>query len=990
MHRIQQRVRMAALAGVVLWVGVGGTAGTARAQTPQSCAPATAESFLNANDVRAKLLNNGGLFWNGGANIYEVPAGGGKTVVFAAGLWLGGFVDGQLRTAGTTFGPWEFWPGPYDAVAAGGDCASFDTIFEVTRRDLAALNAGGEPSAHVINWPWQLGAPVQDGDGNPDNYDLAAGDRPQLYGDEMHWWVMNDIGNEHTWSGTPPLGLEVQVIAFATAADGEEKTTFYQYTVINKSTNTIQDMRLGMFADTDIGNRHGDAVGSDSALGMGYTYKAWESDPIFGMQPPAVGFQFISGKKYQPLSSVVYFVSGAGSGSFGDPNEAQDVYNLLDGLQTGGQDFTIGGVGESRFGSATKFLFPADPVSGDFWSFMNIDGAGNRGMLGDIRLVQSTGPVDVAPGDSIEVYIGIVTAFGDDHLDAVTRLKNKAAGLLGRTPESIPRSAGTGQPITIAPEIQNVGPYAERQPVDIDLMWVWDGPETLFQIEIMPVGRPERVRVLEALDRSIPLDLEPHTMYSARVRAMDRFTYGPWSESIIFSTGQPSVEISPINTISITANAAGPLTLPVMGALSIDGNGFPMADGQGRPPTGSQTTGATWVLHTGRSSDSGVSGDYETFLGRSILSPLSVFLRSDLEIRFTENCWSAWEEAQLSGETVVAEPAPTGCYAYDRFGQYDGNSLQTVPFEVWWSGRGTPDDASDDVRLILAGRDMELDGWGMQADDHPVSGGADDPQTDWVYVFLPTDVAPGETGHDAWLETLVETCYQMTGTCTPDAHEREVIRRLVFVNVDSDVSSPMPEAGTVFRIEVARVPGPAPGAPSRGQLVSTNQPTFYWEGDVFAADVLQIALDEEFEQVFFEVEGARSGEVVAPVLGAGTYYWRVSNEIGTFSEPVPFFVASNVEAEEDPAIPSDVALTSVYPNPFRDRATIAFSLSEVGPARIDLFDALGRRVRTVQDTVLPAGYHTVPMDAAALPAGLYLLRLTAGGVTSTRTLILTH
>ncbi len=980
----------------MLWVWGASIAGAGMAQSqpqqsPQSCAPATAESLLNANDVRAKMYNNGGLFWNRGPNVYEVPAGGGNHAIFSAGLWLGGFVDGELRTAASTFGPWEFWPGPYDAVAAGGDCASFDTIFEVSRRDLLALDSGGEPSAHVYHWPWQLGAPVEDGDGNPDNYDLNAGDRPRLYGDEMHWWVMNDIGNVHEDGQSMPLGVEVQVLAFASAVEGYEKTTFYRYTVINKSTKTIRDLQFGIFADTDLGAAFDDYVGSDSSLAMGFSYNADDNDDnAYGLAPPAIGYQLTRTMGFDAalpnMTSFMYYTGGGGV--TGDPGTAEEYYNYMTSRWKDGKQLLFGIEGRNGRGRPAAYAYPGNPESLEYWSELNYDGNGNALAPSDRRNVQSVGPVTLAPGDSIEVFLSIITAFGTDHLNSVTKLKEKAAELLNRSPESIPRSVGESKPIAMAPEILNVGPHAERQPVAFDLLWSWDGPEMPFQLEITPVGHPEQVEVRDTILPRASLDLDPNTMYAVRVRAMDSFSYGPWSERIVFTTGDRPVSLNPITSISIAANASGPLDPPVMGAWSVDDTGFPTVDGQDRPPAGAQASGATWVLHTGRESESGQSGDYATFLLRSIRLPLSTLLRSDLEIRFTAACWSAWEEAQASGESTVTTPTATGCYGYDRFSRFDGFSLQTVPFELWWTGYDTPNDASDDVRLIPAVLDHEQDGWNMRDVDHPVSDAGDDPQTDWVYVFAPLDASPGSAGHDVWLQTLISSCYHPGPDCQPTVHGDEVLGRLAFVNVDADGSSPMPEVGTVFRIEVAQVFGPTPGAPSRGQVVDGNQPTFYWETQVFAADVLQIAVDEGFDQIIFEVDGARSGEVVSPVLGAGTYYWRVSDETGTFSEAVPFFIASNVGAGDEAAVPTEIALTSVYPNPFKDQARVQYTLTGMGRSRIDLFDALGRHIGTLQDAIQPAGQHTVLLDAASLPAGLYLVRLRAGGVTSTRTVIL--
>ena len=40
------------------------------------------------------------------------------------------------------------------------------------------------------------------------NYDLAAGDRPEVFGHQAAFWVMNDVGNVHQSTDSPPIGLE--------------------------------------------------------------------------------------------------------------------------------------------------------------------------------------------------------------------------------------------------------------------------------------------------------------------------------------------------------------------------------------------------------------------------------------------------------------------------------------------------------------------------------------------------------------------------------------------------------------------------------------------------------------------------------------------------------------------------------------------------------------------------------------------------------------
>ena len=69
------------------------------------------------------------------------------------------------------------------------------------------------------------------------------------------------------------------------------------------------------------------------------------------------------------------------------------------------------------------------------------------------------------------------------------------------------------------------------------------------------------------------------------------------------------------------------------------------------------------------------------------------------------------------------------------------------------------------------------------------------------------------------------------------------------------------------------------------------------------------------------------------------------------------------------------------PNPFRHAGMFSFVTTRVGAARLTLFDARGRPVRTPLDTEsLPTGYHDIPIDARAedgteLSSGVYFYHL---------------
>jgi hypothetical protein len=87
------------------------------------------------------------------------------------------------------------------------------------------------------------------------------------------------------------------------------------------------------------------------------------------------------------------------------------------------------------------------------------------------------------------------------------------------------------------------------------------------------------------------------------------------------------------------------------------------------------------------------------------------------------------------------------------------------------------------------------------------------------------------------------------------------------------------------------------------------------------------------------------------------------------------------------SVPDEYALRPVAPNPVRTQTTIRYELPERATVRISVYNALGRRVRTVTDRLQAAGYHTAQMEADQLSAGVYLVRMQVGAFARTRRLV---
>jgi hypothetical protein len=85
--------------------------------------------------------------------------------------------------------------------------------------------------------------------------------------------------------------------------------------------------------------------------------------------------------------------------------------------------------------------------------------------------------------------------------------------------------------------------------------------------------------------------------------------------------------------------------------------------------------------------------------------------------------------------------------------------------------------------------------------------------------------------------------------------------------------------------------------------------------------------------------------------------------------------------------PKQFALYSNYPNPFNPSTTIRFDLAESGEVTLKVFTLLGEEVETLVSRMLSAGEHAVQWNAGNQPAGVYLVRLEAGGFVQTRKMI---
>ena len=263
----------------------------------QTCVPATGQIDLDINNVRARLLAGGDMWWDQGLGSarYEVPKGSGHHTMFASSLWLGGIdAGGKIHVAAQTYRQTgnDFWPGPIDTSLQinATQCGIYDRHWRVTKAEIQShiINPLNSTQA-ITSWPAKgnnVGGGIINRDlapfvdvNNNGIYDPINGDYPKINGDQAIWWVINDIGNAHTESQARALGVEVQVMAYAFATNNIlNNTTFYNYNITNRSDTTYNDFYIGYWTDSDLGDGFDDYIGYDSTRNAAIYYNSDNSD----------------------------------------------------------------------------------------------------------------------------------------------------------------------------------------------------------------------------------------------------------------------------------------------------------------------------------------------------------------------------------------------------------------------------------------------------------------------------------------------------------------------------------------------------------------------------------------------------------------------------------------------------------------------------------------------------------------------------------------
>jgi len=426
----------------------------------QSFVTAQQYAKANINNVSTFVWNDGRMDINPSGNAgFEYWKGTKIYSFFSSGLYWGGYINNELRVGGTRYDS-SLRPGNVNSDGSPNITGAFSKVYKV-RPDYKTAILYGEMNDEnkteesirnqyaydYENWPVHLGAPYYDVNKNG-RYEKGK-DVPGFFNaDQTLWFICNDMVADGDNIYQVPFfskqtNIEMQTTVWAYSKyDLLKGVVFKKYKLINKSKiDTIKQMYVGMFSDSDLADPGNDLNGCDTTLQFGYTYNGNDSDYDFVNKPPVAGFLLLKGACVPSISEDQIFVDGKRIKGKKDllmtgfvstwPEQNWDptpyIYNIFYFYnQTRG---AIGGTGLVFQDPFTKKYttkqVPGDPVLQSGWVDNYIMPPGDR------RFVISTGPFNMAPGDTQEVIFAQIVTSGTSRLGLVSYLKYLAKYVKG-------------------------------------------------------------------------------------------------------------------------------------------------------------------------------------------------------------------------------------------------------------------------------------------------------------------------------------------------------------------------------------------------------------------------------------------------------------------------------------------------------------------------------------------------------------------------------
>jgi hypothetical protein len=171
--------------------------------------------------------------------------------------------------------------------------------------------------------------------------------------------------------------------------------------------------------------------------------------------------------------------------------------------------------------------------------------------------------------------------------------------------------------------------------------------------------------------------------------------------------------------------------------------------------------------------------------------------------------------------------------------------------------------------------------------------------------------------------------------------------------------TPAASSGDRFLVNVILLKGTIAGlVVATGAVTITNAATSYTQLSIPLVYTSPSAPDTAYIQILVAGPGSAQPKV-------GTFY--LIDDLA--------FSGTASAVRDDAALPQSFALDQNYPNPFNPSTSIRFSVAQPGHVSLKVYNVLGAEVALLVNEQKDAGTFSVNWNAAGLPSGMYLYRM---------------
>ena len=128
-------------------------------------------------------------------------------------------------------------------------------------------------------------------------------------------------------------------------------------------------------------------------------------------------------------------------------------------------------------------------------------------------------------------------------------------------------------------------------------------------------------------------------------------------------------------------------------------------------------------------------------------------------------------------------------------------------------------------------------------------------------------------------------------------------------------------------------------------------------------------------------------------FGLYSFQQDVDGIAAYFDNIVVNSLVSAVDDNSETGLPDGFSLKQNYPNPFNPETQISYQLATGGYISLNIYDLLGREIKTLVSEDQPSGNYTVSWNGKdesgnIVPSGIYLYTLNAGNIVESKKMIL--